>query len=86
MKAKKSLRVASSRAEIVEIICEEIRSRRVSVAWLSEQSGVYQATIYFWLDGTTYAPRISTLVAVAEALGFDIVLQRKTGRRLRAVS
>ena len=53
---------------------------------VANASGVYIATLYFWLDGTTKAPRIDTLTKVAEALGYEITLtMARRGRHLKIV-
>lgn len=53
---------------------------------LAELSNVTPQTLWNWKYGTTIAPRLSTIIKVADALGYDVVLRRATGRRkLRVV-
>lgn len=52
----------------------------VNFAWLSEASGVTDATLYNWYEGRVTHPRIDTLTKVTKALGYEIVLNRRTGR------
>jgi len=56
-----------------------------NVEWLSEASGVAQATIYFWLDGTTTRPRLDTISKVAKVVGYRLCLTRDSAPRLRSV-
>jgi transcriptional regulator with XRE-family HTH domain len=46
---------------------------------VSNVSGVHISTIYHWLEGRTKHPRIDTLTAVAESIGYMIVLQLHGG-------
>ena len=54
--------------------------------WLAETARVSPCTLYNWLDGTTRFPRLDTIFKVARAMGYDIVLQKRSGHRtLKAV-
>ena len=55
------------------------------VADVALVAGVGEATIYFWLDGTTRKPRLDTIVKVAAALGYELRLHKRgaTGTRKR---
>ena len=70
------------REEIVEEIVN--RLHKGNVQRIADEAGVAPATLYFWMDGTTYAPRISTLVPVARALGLELTW--RNARRLRRVA
>lgn len=50
---------------------------------VSDTSGVATATLYFWLDGTTRLPRLDTVIRVADALGYELVLvpKEKKGKK-----
>jgi len=65
-------------AEVFEDIKAELRGYNVD--WVSDHAGVSKAAIYFWLDGTTRQPRLSTIVKVAKALGYRVVLAKIKGR------
>lgn len=54
--------------------------REYNIKWVSEQSGVTTATMYYWLDGHTKQPRLSTCLKVAAALGYELVLQKQRDR------
>lgn len=50
---------------------------KYNISEVSEYSGVHRYTLYDWLKKETPAPRIDTLTKVADAIGFDIVLERR---------
>jgi DNA-binding phage protein len=87
--AKKSKIVVSEEdLKIFEEVKKELAE--YNIQWVSDESNVSTATLYFWLDGTTTQPRFTTVVKVARALGMSLVLQRhgttvKTRRHLRIV-
>ena len=58
----------------------------VDFHWVSETAGVSQQTLYNWHNGVTHKPRIDTITKVADALGYEIVLELKETRRLRRVA
>lgn len=39
-------------------------------------AGCHVNTLYHWLDGTTQAPRLSTIVNVCRAIGYELTLTR----------
>lgn len=51
--------------------------------WVAETAGVSQQTLYNWHNGYTHKPRIDTITKVANALGYEIVLELKETHRLR---
>jgi DNA-binding phage protein len=51
---------------------------KYNVRATAEFAGVAPATIYFWLDGTTRQPRLTTIIKVASAVGFDIALIKQS--------
>lgn len=61
--------------DIFEEIKEVLYSTNIN--WVSENSGVSQQCLYFWLDGTTQLPRLDTIVKVADCLGFDVQLVKR---------
>lgn len=53
-------------------LCELLQGWNIiSVANAAEVS---PTTIYYWLDGTVNLPRLDTIVKVAEAIGYELVL------------
>jgi len=42
--------------------------------------GVTTGTLYNWFKGGTLRPQFATLMAVARALDYDLVLQRRNGK------
>ena len=44
--------------------------------WVAAEAGVHFSTLYNWLSGTTKRPQLPTIVKVATALGFTLVLER----------
>ena len=58
-------------------------------AWIEQESGVSNQTIYNWLAGKTKKPRLDTITKVARAVGYELVLQKtrqvKGQPRLRLV-
>lgn len=59
---------------------------RGALVLLAEESGVAYPTLWAWMYGETMAPRISTMVRVAAALGYTIELKRIKGfRKLKVI-
>lgn len=56
-------------------------NRVPSLPTIADSAGVSVQTLYYWMQGPTVHPNTRTLFAVAEALGYKIVLKRTTGRR-----
>ncbi len=59
-------------------IIDALRTAReksgMSVAEVSEASGVSMSALYNWWEGTTRRPQFATSMAAARAMGYDIVL------------
>jgi transcriptional regulator with XRE-family HTH domain len=58
-----------------EAVFEQIdRARRtgMSVQAVARQAGLCSSTLHLWLNGKAKAPRLSTMIRVAEALGKPI--------------
>lgn len=51
---------------------------------LAAEAGISPSTIRNWLNGRTLSPRLNTLLAVADALGYDLRLVRRRARLRRA--
>lgn len=51
---------------------------------IAETAGISAVTLYFWVSGKTTHPRLSTLVPVADALGYDVTLTRRKAVLRRA--
>lgn len=47
------------------------------VASVAKAAGCSQATLYFWLDGTTKCPHLRTFCRVADALGLELSLAHR---------
>lgn len=56
-----------------------------NIPWVAQQAEVCPATVYNWLNGDTLTPRIDTLCKVAKVMGYEIVLKRVKGYKLKAV-
>lgn len=64
--------------ELIEILTP------LDLAAVANEAGVCYGTLWQWLYGSTTKPRLDTLVKVAGAVGYDLVLVRsapKTKRR-----
>lgn len=85
MKTNKQLKIESRDKLFLEII-DLIPTGRGAMSLLAFEAGVNYQTLWNWVYGETMAPRISTLIKVAEALGYSIELKRVRRRKLRAVS
>lgn len=70
----KALKMSPLRNSEFEKLCTVIRSQDINR--VAKRAKVAPATLYFWLDGTTTGPRLTTLVKVARAVGYDIKLQK----------
>ena len=44
---------------------------------IADEAGISYQTIVNWCEGKTLSPQIRTLTAVANALGFDILLRKR---------
>jgi hypothetical protein len=51
---------------------------------VADASGVCPATLYLWMAGITKAPRLSTMLAVADVIRYELVA-RPTVAELRLV-
>lgn len=71
----------SARCELFQLLRAAILRDGRTQKEIAQAAGVTQPTIHNWLWGSTISPRLNTIVAVADALGFDIVLQK--AKRLR---
>ena len=45
---------------------------------LADEAGIHWTTIYAWQRGTTYAPRIDKIAAVAKVLGYTLTLTKSS--------
>lgn len=43
---------------------------------IADEAGICLATLYNWCHGTTFNPRLNTVIKVAKALGYEIQLVR----------
>ena len=67
--------IGEDRLEIFEQIKEIIED--YNFAYLSEESGVSEPTLYNWINGYTKKPRLDTITKVANAVGYRIRLIRR---------
>ena len=51
---------------------DRARDSGTSLQTLARQAGLCNSTLYEWLDGQIKAPRLATMIRVAEALGKPI--------------
>ena len=74
--AKKHLVLNSVKAfdQLKELVWE------YNIEYLAGAAGVCQATLYNWCDGTTQHPRLTTVVKVAKAMGYEVTFV-KTGKK-----
>ena len=61
---------------ILEFIRADITDSGWPIEYISERSGVSQATLYNWMNGKTKTPRNSTVEAVLVALGWERQLRQ----------
>ena len=84
MSTKKKTKVAKSRAELFETIVVQLEKySNYQRELIAKQAGIHPMTIYWWVTGVTTSPRLSTIIPVAEVLGFDIVLKRNKDKKFR---
>tara|TARA_Y100001963_G_C6792407_1_gene456385 strand:+ start:8673 stop:8945 length:273 start_codon:yes stop_codon:yes gene_type:complete len=84
MSTKKKTKVAKSRAELFETIVAQLEKySNHQRELIAKQAGIHPMTIYWWVTGVTTSPRLSTIIPVAEVLGFDIVLKRNKTKGYR---
>jgi DNA-binding phage protein len=62
------------RDEILEDLVGLIRRSSLSAKQIAADAGVSRSTIGKWLDNSTTHPRLHTMSAVAEVLGYKFVL------------
>jgi len=70
-------------AIFLHIIAELERYTDYGKQDIAEKAQVHWTTLYAWLSGRTRKPRIDTLCRVAFALGFDIVLARRSSSTVK---
>ena len=79
-----------SRRKVEEsTVFEDLKAqvRLYDVRSLAQSAGVAPSTLYFWLTGRTKRPHLPTVVSVARAVGYALVLQPSAdNRRLREVA
>lgn len=60
--------------------------KNYNVSDVADATGIYKATLYFWLDGTTKCPKMPNIIKVADVLGMELTMKAKarhTKRRKR---
>ena len=62
----------------LEIIYDLMMLNDVEKRQIAEIADIHWGTLYSWTSLRTRTPRIDTLCRVARALGYDIVLKRKS--------
>lgn len=64
--------------EIVDVVKGEMAKQGVSHGEMARRSGLTRQTVRHWKDGKRdTVPRLDALIMVAEALGMEIVIQKK---------
>lgn len=66
------VRPVHGRHDEFERLCNVVR--RHDLRTLAKSAGVAQSTLWYWVEGVTQAPRLTTLAKVAKAVGFRIKL------------
>lgn len=56
-----------------------------NIEYLANAANVCQATLYNWCDGTTQHPRLTTVVKVAKAMGYEVTFTRISKPVLKVV-
>ena len=79
----KSNQEDSRDAIFLHIIAELERYTDYGKQDIAEKAQVHWTTLYAWLSGRTRKPRIDTLCRVALALGYDIVLARRSSSNVK---
>lgn len=69
----------------LDLVAELLKMSRKQQVAIAEEADVCWQTIYTWCWGETINPHFNTVVRVAEAMGYEIKLQREK-RHLRKVS
>lgn len=82
---KLSTNTYDDRVQLVEDLCTAIENDPRSVEEIADEAEVVPSTIYFWLNGDTYAPRINTMSKVATALGYVFVLRKAKSGNVRRI-
>jgi DNA-binding phage protein len=67
--------------EHLKLHINRARDSGMSLQTLARQAGLCNSTLYEWLDGKIKAPRLATMVRVAEALGKSIELSEANRHR-----
>ncbi len=69
--------IASQPNRAVFAVFEELKDllAEYDLKSVSDTSGISLSTLYLWVDGKVRFPHLRTIVRVAEALGYEVVLQ-----------
>ena len=71
--------------DVYLVIVEKLHyMNSTEIAALAVEAGVCEATLYNWRGCYVFAPRLNTLYAVSQALGFEIKLVKQ--RKLKRVA
>lgn len=62
----------------LELIHELWKYGNFHIKDIAEEAGVHFTTLYNWRNAKVVSPRLNTLIAVAEALGYTVELKRGT--------
>lgn len=71
---------------IDEVLFEDLKAelRLYDVKDVAESAGVAPSTLYFWLADITKRPYLRTVMLVADAIGLDLKLERRSKRLQKA--
>ena len=75
--------VAQTRAKLFDNVVAKLPADVESLKDIAEAAEVCPQTLHNWIWGDTMNPHINTLVKVAGAMGFNIVLARRKGNVVR---
>lgn len=85
MKTEKTIRVDDRVAIFIKLIGLLWQYDGEGVKNIAFNAGVHYTTLYNWRVGKTRAPRIDTVVKVANELGYAVELVPTNKRKLRVI-
>jgi len=85
-RSAKRVHKAEAHMELFETVIDALRACN-HATWpsIAEEAGVCLGTLYRWTDNLVWCPHLRTVVSVANALGYDVILRKQKKVRLRSV-
>jgi transcriptional regulator with XRE-family HTH domain len=62
-------------SELCAFVASEIRSSKLKYSKLAEKAGVWPQTVSNIAHGVTQSPRVSTVLPILKALGFEVFVR-----------